>query len=236
MVINMIANRIISLIFRVARGRSVSTLGGISPASALAYVMRKGLMPALRGIFFKLFVGRSDGLIFIGKGVQVIAPKFLNTGKKVYIGDFCRLDCYSTGGVFLGDQVTIREFGWMQLTSHINNPGSSVRIGSQTYIGPRVTLGAAAELVIGERCQIGANVSFIAENHEFNIDSEIFEQGVTRAGIIVGNDCWIGNNVCVLDGVKIGDGVVIGAGSIVTKDIPSYSIAAGVPARIIRKR
>lgn len=230
------SEKIISLIFRVARGRSVTTLGGIAPISALTYVIQKGLTPSLRGFLVKLILGNSDGLLFVGRGVRILAPKSLSTGKKVYIGDFCYLNCYSTGGVFLGDQVTIREFGWMQLTSHINNPGTSIRIGNQTYIGPRVILGAAAELIIGERCQIGANVSFIAENHEFKIDSEIFTQGVTRAGITIGNDCWIGNNVCVLDGVKIGNGAVIGAGSIVTKDIPSYSIATGAPARVIRQR
>ena len=53
---------------------------------------------------------------------------------------------------------------------------------------------------------------------------------------IIGNDVWIGNNVLVKQGVKIGTGAVIGMGSVVTKDIPDYTIAAGVPAKIIRKR
>lgn len=54
--------------------------------------------------------------------------------------------------------------------------------------------------------------------------------------VIIGNDVWIGCNVTILDGLKIGDGAVIGAGSVVTKDIPPYAIAAGVPAKILRYR
>ena len=54
--------------------------------------------------------------------------------------------------------------------------------------------------------------------------------------VVVGNDVWIGVRTMVMGGVKIGDGAVIGAGSIVTKDIPPYAVAAGVPAKLIRYR
>lgn len=226
----------ISFVFKVVRGREVSTFGGVSPSTALLYVIQRGLIPFLRGLLLKPLLFRSSGLLFIGAGVRLLTPKLLSVGKNVYIGDYCHLNCYSIGGVYLGDQVTIREFGWMQLTSHLENPGSSIYIGSQTYIGPRVILGAAADLRIGSKCQIGANVSFVAESHKFASGSEIFEQGVTRKGIIMGNDCWIGNNVTILDGVCIGDSVVIGAGSVVNHDIPSHSVAVGVPARVIKTR
>ena len=52
----------------------------------------------------------------------------------------------------------------------------------------------------------------------------------------IGNDVWIGAHVCVKQGVTIGDGVVIGAGSVVTKDVPPYTIAYGVPAKVIKRR
>lgn len=54
--------------------------------------------------------------------------------------------------------------------------------------------------------------------------------------IVIGEDCWIGSNVTILGGVKIGNGCVIGAGSIVTKNIPDYSVAVGNPARVIKNR
>ena len=56
----------------------------------------------------------------------------------------------------------------------------------------------------------------------------------SKGRVAIGKNVWLGANVCVLPGVNIGDGVTIAAGSVVTHDIPSYSMAAGVPARIIK--
>ena len=54
--------------------------------------------------------------------------------------------------------------------------------------------------------------------------------------MIIGDDCWIGRRVMIMPGVKIGEGCVIGAGAVVTKDIPPYSVAAGVPAKVVKTR
>lgn len=61
-------------------------------------------------------------------------------------------------------------------------------------------------------------------------------QDVTRKGIVIEDDCWLGHGVIVLDRVIIGKGSVIGADSVVTSDIPPYSVAVGVPAKIIKDR
>ena len=57
---------------------------------------------------------------------------------------------------------------------------------------------------------------------------------VSKGKIVIGNNVWLGNNVCVMPGVTIGDGVVVGANSVVTKDVPPYCVAVGVPAKIIK--
>ena len=54
--------------------------------------------------------------------------------------------------------------------------------------------------------------------------------------VIIGNDVWIGANVCILPGVNIGDGAVLAAGAVVNKDVPSYSVVGGVPAKVIKYR
>ena len=108
------------------------------------------------------------------------------------------------------------------------------------------------KLIIGKFCQIGAGVEFVMNgaNHQLNAATTypffIFggwdaetppkENMPLKGDTIVGNDVWIGQNVTILPGVHIGDGAIIGLNSIVTRDIPAYAVAAGNPARIIRKR
>ncbi|HHS9880251.1 acyltransferase [Klebsiella aerogenes] len=203
----------------------------------IIFIARKGLTPLLRGFFiFFLRISRIRFPFFLGKSARILHSNHLTVGRFCYIGDFSYINCLSKHGVVFGDRVTLREFTWLQITSDTSNLGEGINIGSETYIGPRCNLGAAAFLKIGRKCQIGAGVSFIAENHSFDSKSEIFEQGVTRKGITIGNDCWIGNNVIVLDGVTVGDGVVIGAGAVVTKDIPDFAVVVGNPARILKQR
>jgi acetyltransferase-like isoleucine patch superfamily enzyme len=223
-------------LLRHARGRELGDLGGVLPQRALWLLLRRGVLPLLRGTARRAFLRNVEGPLFIGRGVRILSGSLLSVGRGVFIGDYSYINCYSVRGVKLGHHVTIREFGWLQLTSRLDAPGDTIEIGDNTYIGPRVTLGAAAPLRIGNDCQIGANVSFIAESHRFEGTEEINMQGVNRRGITIGDDCWIGNNAIILDGVEVGTGTVIGAGTVVTKSLPPRSVAVGVPARVIRSR
>lgn len=225
-----------TLLLKYGRGREVSDLGGVPAHRAVTQMIRRGALPFVRGLLRKPFIGRTNGPFFVGRGTRILSGSMLNAGRGVFIGDYSYINCYSRNGVQLGNHVTLREFAWLQLTSRLDAPGDRIVIGEGTYIGPRSILGAAAPLIIGSRCQIGANVSFIAESHLFEGDKAIYDQGVSRKGITVGDDCWIGNNVVVLDGVEIGEGCVIGAASVVVKSLPPRSVAVGTPARVIRTR
>lgn len=221
---------------RHARGKELGDLGGIPAQRALVQLLQRGGLPVLRGLLRKPLLRHMRLPLFLGRGVRILARSQLHAGQGAFIGDYSYLNCYSRGGVRLGRNVTIREFAWLQLTSKLDSPGDCIEIGDDTYIGPRSILGAAAPLRIGQRCQIGANVSFVAESHLFTADDEIFSQGVSRKGITVGDDCWIGNNAVILDGVEIGSGTVVGAATVVTKSLPAQVVAVGVPARVIRAR
>ena len=71
----------------------------------------------------------------------------------------------------------------------------------------------------------------------YTLDVPIMLQGgIERKLVVIGNDVWIGTRVIIMPGVHIGNHVIIGANSVVTHDIPDYSVAAGSPARVVRKR
>lgn len=86
-------------------------------------------------------------------------------------------------------------------------------------------------MVIGNRVQIGTGVGLLSAGHDTSILSR---QKFVEFGhpIFIEDDCWIGTNVIVLPGVRIGKGSTIGAGSIVTKDVPAFSVALGAPCRV----
>lgn len=113
----------------------------------------------------------------------------------------------------------------------------TIEIGDNSVVGAFTCIHGPGHIKIGESCLIASHVGIYANNHIFaDPTRKIIEQGTSRKGIIIEDDCWLGNGVTVLDGVRIGHGSVIGAGAVVTKDIPPYSIAVGVPAKVISSR
>jgi len=89
-------------------------------------------------------------------------------------------------------------------------------------------------VTIGDRVMFGPFVSIYAATHETEVQSRRDNIEFARE-VTIGDDCWIGGNVIILPGVTIGKGCTIGAGSVVTKDIPEYSVAIGSPAKVVKK-
>lgn len=111
--------------------------------------------------------------------------------------------------------------------------GKNITLGDDVYLNFNCTILDCAPVSIGAGTFVGPNVGFYAVNHA--LDAEARCQGVCQgAPIRVGSRCWLGGSVTVLAGVQIGDDCVIGAGSVVTKNIPSKSVAVGNPCRVIR--
>jgi maltose O-acetyltransferase len=119
----------------------------------------------------------------------------------------------------------------------IYNPGM-VSVGDNCYLGTGVQLYPWNEsITLGNNVLLAAGVRMITRKHGF-ADSErpMSEQGYTNAPIIIEDDVWVGFQAIILPGVTIGRGSIVGAGAVVTKDVDSYSIVGGVPARLIKKR
>lgn len=110
-----------------------------------------------------------------------------------------------------------------------------LRAGDACTINPYTTV--RGRVVLGNGVRVGAHASILGftHNHE-DISRPIHQQGLSAAGIVIGDDVWIGSNALVLDGTRIGSHCVIAAGAVVTRDVPDYAVVAGNPARVLRDR
>lgn len=113
-------------------------------------------------------------------------------------------------------------------------------IGNDVVITSCCYISCLNKITIGDGCLLGAN-TFITDNfHGDNSYENLLippdERSLySRGKVVLGRNVWVGRNVCIMPNVSIGDGVVIGANAVVTKSIPSNCVAAGVPARVIRR-
>jgi len=134
----------------------------------------------------------------------------------------------------------------------------NVRIALFSKIGRNVQIGYGTRInnpsyiydcKIGRFCAIAGNLIVRSKNHDYSflnlnekLQREIFPNSLhsiankSKGRVEIADNVWIGDSVILLSGVKIGEGAVIGAGSVVTKNIPAYSVSVGVPARVIKYR
>ncbi|MDQ2178551.1 DapH/DapD/GlmU-related protein [Marinifilum sp. D714] len=165
------------------------------------------------------------GRLRIGRNAQLYGEKLI-FGSNVKIATNVSIFRNVTVGnnVNIGDNVEIR-----------CNKKNRITIGNNCTINRNSMI--MGNVVVGNYCLIAPNCKIIGSNHNFSDRKEfIKKQGISSKGIEIEDDVWLGANVVIVDGVTIGMGSVIGASSVVTKDIPPYSIAVGNPCRVIKKR
>jgi acetyltransferase-like isoleucine patch superfamily enzyme len=142
------------------------------------------------------------------------------------------LEALREGRLEVGAQVLLEPGVW------ITAPGDArVRIGAGTFLNKEVMVASQELVEIGENCML-ANGCFVSDaNHRHDDpDMPITWQGFESKGPTrIGDNCWLGANVVVTSGVTIGERCVIGANSVVTHDVEPFSVAAGLPAKVIKR-
>lgn len=158
----------------------------------------------------------------------LLNPFYHQRGKGVSIRRTVRMDVVPFNKLTIGDRTIVEDF------STLNNGVGDISIGANTVIGLSNTI--IGPVFIGNRVILAQNVVVSGLNHGYtDIDTAIRDQPVNTAPIRIEEECWLGANVVVTAGVTIGKHSVIAAGSVVTKNIPPYSVAVGNPARIIKQ-
>lgn len=202
------------------------------------------------------------GNLLIGNGFQIGRHSEISTGSgatlKVGSGFEMRNNCTIRIGVatnvVIGDHFKVESNSKLLAQKHwiigdhvelasqcsvfSRESGHSGRltIGNHTTIGDNCIIDLTSDVSIGEYVAIGPNTVIYSHDHDYQGEEKAAWHGkLSTSPVIIGNYSWVASGVTILPGVTIGDRSVIAAGAVVTKSIPPNSLAAGIPARVIKK-
>jgi acetyltransferase-like isoleucine patch superfamily enzyme len=189
----------------------------------------------LRGIAYKALL-KADGLPLIEHNVRLLNPVNIRLGKNVYLDSQVYLNALP-GGITLGAGTNLMHGTTFHVFNYRDLPHAGIFVGENCFFGEYTSIRGQGGVHIGDGVYTGTHVQIAAVNHVFADPNQfIKDQGITADGITIEDDVWLGSGVVVVDGVTIGKGSIVGAGAVVTKNIPEYSIAVGVPAKVIGDR
>lgn len=158
--------------------------------------------------------------------VRLLAPFYQQRGSHSLIHRSVRMDTPPYRRFSLGTFSVIESF------SCVNNAVGDVIIGAHTRVGiGNVIIGP---VTIGSHVNLAQHVTVTALNHNFTSSERIDDQGITTASVVISDDVWIGAGAVILPGVTVGEHAVVAAGAVVTRDVPSHTVVAGVPAVVVR--
>ncbi|MFN8060071.1 MAG: acyltransferase [Vicinamibacterales bacterium] len=208
----------------LVRYETVTMLAAYRPG-AFGLWLRAKLYP-------RLLKACGTGVVF-GYGVVLRHPNKIVVGDDTIIDDLVVLDAKGTtnAGIQLGRGVFVGRH------SILSCKDGDIVLGDEVNVGFNCEIFSAKRVTVGARTLLAAYTYLIGGDHDWDrVDVSVLEQGRHAHGIVVGEGAWLGAGAKVLDGVEVGDHSIVGAGAVVTKAVPPFAIAAGIPARIVKDR
>lgn len=188
----------------------------------------------LRKIFYPKLLGECGRGVVFGRNIVLRHPAKIQLGTGCVIDDNCVLDAKGAGnrGICCGDHVLLAR------NTVLSCKGGDITIDANTNISMNCIIHSESSVHLGRNILIAAYCYIVGGGaHGYaRTDIPIIQQESVSRGIEMGDDIWLGAGVMILDGVTVGTGCVIGAGSLVSKSLPPWSVAAGSPARVARRR
>ena len=196
---------------------------------ALGLLLRKWFYPRILGS-----VGK--GVVF-GHSITIRHGLKVHIGDNVTVDDFAALDAkgQDNQGIQIGDNTIISRNVVLSCKGADINIGSGCTIGINSIVhalqGSPVNIGD--DMLCGAFCYFIGSGPYVTDS----LKTPFKKQGMTpHGGIVIDNNVWLGSNVQVLDGIKIETGSIIGSSAVVNRNVPEYSVFAGIPAKLIKKR
>ncbi|MFA7156720.1 MAG: DapH/DapD/GlmU-related protein [Bacilli bacterium] len=182
-------------------------------------------------IYSILFAKIKSGCLF-ERGIRFEIPGRMSIGKNVFLGERCWIGVGTKDG-----NINVGDNSFIAHSCTLAAQGGTIAVGNHVHMSRNSYINGIGDVFIGNDCMLGPNVVIISGSHVYqNTEVPIRLQGSENKAIIIEENVWLAASVNVMPGVRIGEGSVIGAGAVVTKDIPPFSVAVGVPARVIKNR
>ena len=140
-------------------------------------------------------------------------------------------EVYGTGNILIGSDVLLYPNVYLETQGD-----GSITIANDVVVSSGTHIVSRASVTIGQGTMIGESTSIRDANHTRTVGKSLRGSDDIATPIVVGKEVWIGRGVAVLKGVTIGDYATVGANAVVNRDVPSHTVAAGVPARAIKSR
>lgn len=187
----------------------------------------------LRRVAYPWLLGRVGRNVTFGQGVVLRHPHKIRLGDDVVIDDLVLLDAKggANRGIEMGDGV------FLGRATILSCKDGDISLGDHVNIGFNCEIFSASSVTVGRHGLFAAYTYLVGGGHDFEqAGVPVLEQDRVSRGIALGDNVWLGTGAKVLDGVRIGHDVVVGANAVVNADLPDGAIAAGVPARVLRRR
>lgn len=177
-------------------------------------------------------VGVYEKNVYIAISAELLHPRRISLAEGADIEPHARLCANGDSAhIRIGRYTTIYPYALLKCN------GGSIEIKEGCSVNDYCILYGTGGITIGNDVHIAAHTVIISSEHDYDkLGTLHFSQIMSSRGVKIEDNVWIGSRVVILDGVTIGKGAVIGAGAVVTKDIPAYAVAVGVPARVIKTR
>lgn len=189
---------------------------------------------ALRSVFYRLIL-KMDGLVAIEANVRIRYADHIRLARGAYIDESVYLHAMPDG-IEIGENTYVMHHAELHVFNFRNLPHAHIKVGKNCLISEFNVLRGQGGITIGDNVYTSPFVQMVAVNHVYQDRGQpIISQGITAQGITIEDNVWIGSAAIILDGVRIGKGAVVAAGAVVTKEVPPFTIVAGIPAQVVKE-